>query len=221
MSNESLENKSQGLIKSAGLIVIVILLSKIAGFLRDVIVAKYYGASLVSDAYFYAYQIPALAIVILGGMGGPFHSATVSIFSKIIKNFNTKPQREVKKLFNTYETFSILIFGSIALICFFFPQQVMNIIISQATPELSSLAAYHLKLMSPVILVGALLGLYYGILVTYNKFLLPNIAPSMLSLGIILTLIFSHGDDTGFYLAIGTTIGALLQLFLQIPVRTF
>ena len=220
MSNESLENKSQGLIKSAGLIVIVILLSKIAGFLRDVIVAKYYGASLVSDAYFYAYQIPALAIVILGGMGGPFHSATVSIFSKIIKNFNTKPQREVKKLFNTYETFSILIFGSIALICFFFPQQVMNIIISQATPELSSLAAYHLKLMSPVILVGALLGLYYGILVTYNKFLLPNIAPSMLSLGIILTLIFSHGDDTGFYLAIGTTIGALLQLFLQIPVIT-
>lgn len=219
MSSEKTQNtKSQGLIKSAGLIVIVILLSKIAGFLRDVIVAKYYGASLVSDAYFYAYQIPALAIVILGGMGGPFHSATVSIFSKIIKNFEQKPECKVKKLFNTYETFSILIFGSIALICFFFPQQVMNIIISQATPELSSLAAYHLKIMSPVILVGALLGLYYGILVTYNKFLLPNIAPSMLSFGIILTLIFSNGDDTGFYLAIGTTIGALLQLLLQTPV---
>ncbi|MBQ9149741.1 murein biosynthesis integral membrane protein MurJ [bacterium] len=217
MCNES-SKKSQGLIKSAGLIVVVILLSKIAGFLRDIIVANYYGASLVSDAYFYAYQIPALAIVILGGMGGPFHSATVSIFSKIIKNFETKPEREVKKLFNTYETFSILIFGSIALICFFFPQQVMNIIISQATPELSNLAAYHLKLMSPVILVGALLGLYYGILVTYNKFLLPNIAPSMLSIGIILTLIFSKGDDTGFYLAIGTTIGALLQLLLQTPI---
>lgn len=211
-------SNSQGLIKSAGLIVIVILLSKIAGFLRDIIVANYYGASLVSDAYFYAYQIPALAIVILGGMGGPFHSATVSVFSKIIKNFNVKPPLEIKRLFNTFETFSILIFGSIALICFFFPNQVMNIIISQATPELSSLAAYHLKLMSPVILVGALLGLYYGILVTYNKFLLPNVAPSMLSVGIILTLIVSKGDDTGFYLAIGTTIGALLQLFMQTPV---
>ena len=217
MSSEAKQDKSQSLIKSAGLIVVVILLSKIAGFLRDVIAAKYYGASLVSDAYFYAYQIPALAIVILGGMGGPFHSATVSVFSKIIKNFESKPEPHIKKLFNTYETFSILIFGSIALICFFFPTQVMNIIISQATPELSSLAAYHLKLMSPVILIGAFLGLYYGILVTYNKFLLPNIAPSMLSLGIILTLIFSRGDDTGFYLAIGTTIGALLQLILQVP----
>lgn len=211
-------SRSTGLLRSAGLIVVVILLSKIAGFLRDVIVANYYGASIVSDAYFYAYQIPALAIVILGGMGGPFHSATVSVFSKVIKNFNQKPDSDVKRLFNTFETFSILIFGSIAAICFFFPKQVMNIIISQATPELMNLAAYHLKIMSPVIVVGALLGLYYGILVTYNKFLLPNIAPSMLSFGIILTLIFSKGDDTGFYLAIGTTIGAILQLLMQTPV---
>ena len=189
MEKEIDTNQSPSLLKSAGLIMIVILLSKLAGFLRDIVVAKYYGATLVSDAYFYAYQIPALAIVILGGMGGPFHSATVSVFSKIVKNFNILPDSSTKKLFNTYETFSLLIFGSLALICFFFPQEVMNIIISQADPDLSHLAAQHLKIMSPVILIGAFLGLYYGILVTYNKFLLPNIAPSMLSIGIILTLI--------------------------------
>ena len=49
-SEVSNKTNSQGLIKSAGLIVIVILLSKIAGFLRDIIVANYYGASMVSDA---------------------------------------------------------------------------------------------------------------------------------------------------------------------------
>lgn len=221
MENEEIKKEntttSNGLLKSAGLIMIVILLSKIFGFLRDVIVANYYGASIVSDAYFYAYQIPALAVVILGGMGGPFHSATVSVFSKLVTDFKAKPEPEVKKLFNTFETFSMIIFGIIALICFFFPEQVMNIIISQATPELSSLAAKHLQIMSPVILVGALLGLYYGILVTYNKFLLPNIAPSALSLGIILTLFFSSGDKNGYYLALGTTIGALIQLVMQSP----
>lgn len=206
-----------GLLKSAGLIVIVILLSKVFGFLRDIIVANYYGASLVSDAYFYAYQIPALAIVILGGMGGPFHSATVSVFSKLVSDFTKKPKEDVKKLFNTFETFSIIVFGLIALICFFFPQQIMHIIISQASPELSSKAAFLLKVMSPSILVGALLGLYYGILVTYNKFLLPNIAPSALSVGIILTLLVTKGDDSGFYLALGTLIGALLQLVMQSP----
>ena len=95
-----------------------------------------------------------------------------------IKNFETKPEIHVKKLFNTYETFSILIFGSIALICFFFPQQVMNIIISQATPELSSLAAYHLRIMSPVIVIGAFLGLYY---VIYNRGMTgKGVTPEML-----------------------------------------
>lgn len=215
--NQTLKNE-QSLLKSAGLIVIVILLSKLAGFLRDIIVANYYGASIVSDAYFYAYQIPALAVVILGGMGGPFHSATVSVFSKIVKDFTIKPAKEIKKLFNTYETFSLLIFGLVALICFLFPLGVMKIIISQASPELMNLAAMQLKVMSPVILVGALLGLYYGILVTYNKFLLPNIAPSMLSFGIILTLLITGGDKTGYYLALGSTIGALLQLVIQTPV---
>ncbi len=211
-------NKEQGLLKSAGLIIIVILLSKIAGFLRDIVVANYYGATLVSDAYFYAYQIPALAVVILGGMGGPFHSATVSVFSKLITDFKAKPPIEIKRLFNTYETFSILIFGALALICFFFPQQVMNVIISQATPELSHLAAYLLKLMSPVILIGALLGLYYGILVTYGKFLLPNIAPSMVSFGIVMALLIFKGDTTGKVLALGATFGAILQLLMQTPV---
>lgn len=215
---EEPKEKSTSLLKSAGLIVIVILISKIVGFLRDIIVANYYGASLVSDAYFYAYQIPALAIVILGGMGGPFHSATVSVFSKLIKNFNEKPNFEIKKLFNTFETFSMLIFGAIALVCFFFSKQIMSVFISQASPELLNLAAQHLKIMSPVIFIGALLGLYYGILVTYNKFLIPNIAPSMLSIGIIATLFFSKGDETGFYLALGTTIGAFLQLLMQSPI---
>ena len=77
---QSQTNEGQGLLKAAWWIAVIILLSKIAGFLRDVVVAKYYGATMVSDVYFYAYQIPALVLVILGGVGGSFHSATVAVF---------------------------------------------------------------------------------------------------------------------------------------------
>ena len=104
MENAEKDKKPVGLLRSAGLIVIVILLSKIAGFLRDIFVANYYGASIVSDAYLYAYQIPALAIVILGGMGGPFHSATVSVFSKVIKNFNSKKSNSKQSYNHSYTT---------------------------------------------------------------------------------------------------------------------
>ena len=74
------------LIKTSIMIALVTILSKFAGFFRDVMIAKSYGATLVSDAYFYATQLPALAIILLGGLGGPFHTATVAVFAKIIPN---------------------------------------------------------------------------------------------------------------------------------------
>lgn len=212
------ETKSgQSLLRAAWWIAVIIFLSKVAGFLRDIVVANYYGAGMVSDAYFFAYQIPALVIVILGGVGGPFHSATVAVFSKIVKDFSKKPEPEVKKLFNTFETFSILIFLILSLLCFFFPKQIMSIIINADAPELLNLAAYHLKIMSPMLVMGSVLGLYYGILVTYKRFLLPNISPSMVSFGIIAALLITKGDSSGFYLAAGTTFGCFLQLILQSP----
>ncbi len=220
-SETSTNNSGQGLLKAAWWIAVIIFLSKVAGFLRDIVVANYYGAGVVSDAYFFAYQIPALVIVILGGVGGPFHSATVAVFSKIVKDFSKKPDPDVKKLFNTFETFSILVFLVLSLLCFFFPKQIMGVIINADAPELLNLAAYHLKIMSPMLVMGSVLGLYYGILVTYKRFLLPNISPSMVSFGIIAVLLITKGDNSGLYLAAGTTFGCFLQLILQSPaVRT-
>lgn len=210
--------KERGLLKAAGWIAVVILVSKVVGFLRDVVVANYYGASSVSDAYFYAYQIPALAVVILGGVGGPFHSATVAVFSKLIDDLKAKPSYLVKRLFNNFETFSMIVFGAVSLICCFFSRQIMGIIINGAKPELLELASNQLRLMSPIVFFGSVIGIYYGILVTHKKFVLPNISPSFLSIGIITTLLITKGDNTGFYLALGTTIGALSQLLVQTPV---
>ena len=96
--------KTQSLLKAAWIIAFVTVISKLIGFLRDIVIANFYGAGMVSDAYFYAYQIPAISIILLGGVGGPFHSAVVSVFSKMIPNLNQKASPEVNKLFNTFLT---------------------------------------------------------------------------------------------------------------------
>ncbi len=214
---EETQRKEKGLLKAAGWIAVVILLSKVFGFLRDVVVANHYGATMVSDAYFYAYQLPALAVVILGGVGGPFHSATVAVFTKIIKDFDAKPEYEVKKLFNTFETFSLLVFGTLSSICFLFPHAIMKIIIHGASPELINMAAMQLRIMSPIIFVGAVIGIYYGILVTHKHYLLPNISPSFMSIGLVFVLLITGPDNNGFNLAAGTLVGAFAQLLAQTP----
>lgn len=218
MATEVTKTNSTTILKAAWIIAVVTIFSKALGFVRDIIVANYYGATTVSDAYFYAYQIPALAVILLGGVGGPFHSATVAVFSKIIPDFNVKAPEHAKKLFNTFVTASFVFFFVLAVLFFVFANQIMSIIISgDNNAHLISLAAKHLQIMSPTILIGGLVGIMYGILVTYNEFLIPNISPMMVSLVIIGALMITGGDKTGYVLAGATMIGACCQLLLQLP----
>lgn len=211
------EDKTKSVLKAAWVIAVVTVISKLVGFLRDVVVANYYGASLASDAYFYAYQFPALAVTLLGGIGGPFHSATVAVFTKLVPGLDDKPPEVAEKLFNTFLTVSFVFFTILTLICFFFAHPIMSIIISDGNAELINLASTHLRIMCPALIIGGLIGIYYGILVTYKEFILPSLSPIVVSIVIIATLMISGGDKTGVILATATVVGALCQLLLQMP----
>lgn len=210
-------DKGPSLLKAAWLIAVVTIVSKLIGFIRDVVIADCYGASTVSDAYFYAYQLPALAIILLGGVGGPFHSATVSVFSKIIPSLKEKANKEVNQLFNTFLTASFIFFTVFAVLCFVFSDQIMRFIISGQNQELISLASMHLKIMSPVLIVGGIVGIYYGVLISYREFILPNVSPILMSVVIIAMITLVKHDTTGAVLAWATTIGALCQFVYQLP----
>ncbi len=211
------EEKSSGIMKAAWLIALVTILSKFFGFFRDVVTAKYYGASIVSDAYFYAYQIPSFAIILLGGVGGPFHSATVSVFSKLIPDLKTKPTEEVNRLYNTFLMGSVMFFFLLGVLCYAFSTQIMSVIISNGSAELISLASEHLKIMTPVFIVGGIVGIYYGLLIVYNKFMLPNLSPMIMSIVIIIAVCLTKEDNFGYTLAWATTAGAICQFLLQFP----
>ena len=216
-TNPSQNQASQSLLKAAWVIAFVTIVSKLIGFLRDVVIANFYGAGMVSDAYYYAYQIPAIAIILLGGVGGPFHSAVVAVFSKLIPDIKEKASDSVNKLFNTFLTSSFLVFLLLAILIFAFSDIIMKLIISNGSSELVHLAAVHLKIMSPILVVGGVVGIYYGILITYKEFLIPNVSPILMSIAIIAIISLVRHDNTGIALALATTIGALCQFVYQLP----
>lgn len=215
-------NKETSLLKAAWLIAFVTVISKFAGFFRDIFIANYYGAGLISDAYFYAYQIPSLAIVLMGGVGGPFHSATVSVFAKLVNPNDKMPEEKVNRLFNTFLTVTFITFSILAAIVFIFSRPIMSFIIHSNNTELINLASGHLKIMTPVIIIGGIIGIYYGLLITYRCFLLPNLSPMLMSFIIIGFILATNGEPTGRCLAVATVTGALMQFCVQIPaVRKF
>lgn len=215
--NTTTNKKEPTLLKAAWMIAVVTIISKLIGFVRDIIIANYYGASLVSDAYYYAYQIPSLSLILLGGVGGPFHSATVAIFSKLIPSLNEKPAQEVNKLYSTFMTSTIIFFLALSVLMFIFPRQIMGLIISSGSSEMINLAAIHLQIMTPLLVIGGIVGIYYGILIIYKQFMLPNLSPIIMSLAIIGIVMSVPNDQKGYALAWATTIGAILQLIIQYP----
>ena len=210
--------KTTSVLKAAWLIAVVTIVSKLIGFVRDIIIANYYGASLVSDAYYYAYQIPSLSLILLGGVGGPFHSATVAIFSKLIPCLKDKPSEEVNKLYSTFMTATTIFFLLLSIIMFVFPHQIMSLIISSGSADMINLASEHLKIMTPLLIIGGIVGIYYGILIIYRQFMLPNLSPIIMSVAIIgVVVAAAPNDQKGYALAWATTIGAVLQLVIQYP----
>ena len=216
MESKAIKTKNEGILKAAWLIALVTVASKLIGFVRDMVVANFYGATLVSDAYFYALQLPSLAIIILGGVGGPFHSAAVAVFSKLI-GADEKPDIEVNKLYNTFLTVSFIFFSIFAILGFIFADKIMGLIISAGSPELISLASAHFRIMSPIILIGGIIGIYYGLLVVHKKYILPNLSPMILSIVVIIAISIAKCDKSGFVLAGATTLGAICQILLQFP----
>lgn len=211
-----MRDETPGVLKAAWLIALVTIASKFIGFARDMVVANFYGATLVSDAYFYALQIPSLAIIILGGVGGPFHSATVAVFSKLIGEHG-EINDKVNKLYNTFLTVTFIFFALLAVFGFFFADKIMGLIISAGSPELVNLASAHFKIMSPIILIGGIIGIFYGLLICHKKYILPNLSPMVLSLVVIIAISLAHNDNSGMVLALATTVGAGCQLLMQFP----
>ena len=215
-NTKMIKDETPGVLKAAWLIALVTVASKLIGFVRDMVVANFYGATLVSDAYFYALQIPSLAIIILGGVGGPFHSAAVAVFSKLV-GANGEINEKVNRLYNTFLTVSFIFFALCSILGYCFADKIMGLIISAGSPELIKLATEHFRIMSPIILIGGIIGIFYGLLIVHKKYIIPNLSPMILSLAVIAIISTVHNDKSGYALAAATTIGAVAQILIQFP----
>lgn len=209
---------NKNLFKVAGLIAIITIISKIVGFGRDMVTTYVYGANQITDAYFLAYQIPSFALILLGGLGGPFHTATIAVFSKLIPDLKSKPPEDAQRLLNKYLSITGIAFMLLSLFIFFFSDFIISLIAGKASPELQHLASIQLKIMSPMMFVGGVVGILYGISNVYNEFLFTSLSPTVASVAVIVAVLLFRNDKTGMVLAWGTLIGAVGQLLLQLPV---
>ncbi|MFM7467951.1 MAG: murein biosynthesis integral membrane protein MurJ [Vampirovibrionales bacterium] len=200
------------LLKTAGLIAAITLLSKVTGAVRDWQIMHFYGAGDATDAYFAAFQLPSFALILLGGLGGPFHTATVSLYQRW-KNELGEP--EARSRIGSFLTLTHWLFLALSIAVFVAAKPIVSCMLGN--PRLVPIATYHLQVMSPILWLGGVVGILYAWGHLHQRFFWPSFAPALVNLALIISLYVFPTDAQGNILAWTTTLGAALQVLAQLP----
>jgi putative peptidoglycan lipid II flippase len=203
-------------IKAAGVVSGATLLSRIFGLLRDIVIAGYFGAGMASDAFFVAFRIPNL-------LRRLFAEGSLSIaFVPVFTEYLTKDGESIAFLFarSAIRLISILL-AAAAVVGILLTPLIVRIMAPgfMASPEKLELTITLTRFMFPYIFFIGLVALCMGILNALGHFAAPALAPVMLNLAMIVSVLFlsPHLQNPVYGLAIGVLLGGLLQLLLQIP----
>ncbi len=192
------------------------LLSRILGFLRDMVIAQFFGAGMAADAFFVAFRIPNLWRRLVGE-----GSMTISFIPVYTEYLHQWPEEEAREV--THIAFSLmgLVLLLITLFGILFSPVIVQIIAPgfAKTPEKFQLTVMLNQIIFPYLFFMGLFALCMGILNSYRHFFAPAIAPIFLNISIILSVfLFYHSfQKPVMALAIGVLAGGVIQFLFQIP----
>ena len=203
------------LLKSTGIVALSTFLSRIMGFIRDMLIASFFGPSGSLDAFFVAFRIPNLLRRLVAE--GALTISFIPVYTDYLVN---KDRDEALGL--AQKTFSILILILISLTALgeiFSPEIVKLFAYGFHDTERIDLAISLNRILFPYIFLVGLLAFAMGLLNSHKIFFSPAFSPVLLNVGFIVgTILFSRYFCEPLYgLALGVLGGGLLQLFLQIP----
>ena len=208
------------LIKSTGTFGFYTIISRILGYLRDILIAIFLGTSSIADAFFVAFRIPNTFRRLFAE--GTFNAAFVPSYTSELSKGKSRSKKFGDQIFN------LLFLGLLffILIVEIFTPAFVGLIAPGFVDDVQKieLAINLTRIMFPFLMFVCLASFFSAILNSHNKFAAASAAPIILNIILIGILLFgrSLGDEIVFYLSYGVSIAGLLQLiFLYQFVKKF
>ncbi|MGH9867616.1 MAG: murein biosynthesis integral membrane protein MurJ [Candidatus Polarisedimenticolia bacterium] len=208
--------ETRRLVRSAGVMSLMTLISRILGYVRDNLQAQILGASRTADAFIIAFRIPNLLRRLVGE--GAFTAAFVPTLSDYMR-----PERRAE-----IWRFAALVFWTMATVL-----AVLSAAGVIFSPFIVKVLAYGFtgieqkfeltvslnRLMFPYLLFIGLAALVQGVLNVHGRFAVPAFTPVLLNLSMIgaALLVAPHMEEPAYAFAWGVLLGGALQLGFQIP----
>ena len=204
------------LLKALATISSLTLVSRILAFVRDVLIARVFGAGAATDAFFVAFKLPNLLRRLFAE--GAFSQAFVPIFGEYR---NRRGQDETKLLVDHVTTMLALILFGVTLVGIIAAPLLIYISAPGFVADSAKfdLTVQLLRITSPYIFFISLVAVAAGILNTYNKFWVPAFAPVLLNVCFIGGALWAapYFDPPILALAWAVFVAGIVQLAFQLP----
>ena len=204
------------LLKSLAAVSSITMISRVLGFVRDTLLARIFGASMATDAFFIAFKLPNLLRRIFAE--GAFSQA----FVPILAEYKTQQGEEATRTFIAYVcgllTLVLMLVTALGMLAA--PWVIWATAPGFAnTPEKFALTTDLLRVTFPYILLISLSSLAGAILNTWNRFSVPAFTPTLLNVAMIAfaVLLTPYFNPPIMALAWGVLAGGLAQLLYQLP----
>lgn len=210
-------------LRSAMAITVIIIASKVAGFVREMVFAAYFGTGVASDAYTNAATVVNIFILLFSAC---ISSTFIPIFTKTLKE---KGKRYANAYSNSILTLFFLMGVLISVLGYFFAAQMCELFMPQLIPsaaagtelyaqqlEKLNLTADMARIMFPAMSFAACTGVFSSLLNANERFIPEQLTGFVLSGCVIVACVFF--SEQGIYaIAIATAVTYILQLFVVIP----
>ncbi len=196
--------------KTAILLMLITILSKILGFGRDVTLSYFYGASSISDAYLISTTIP---IVIFSFIGVGISTGYIPMYSKIQQEYGEK---EGNRYTNNLVNIVIILCTIIVIFGFLFTEQLVKLFAKGFKGETLDLAVQFTRISLVGIYFTGIRFIFGGFLQIKGNYAIPALVGLPLNIITILSIFLSSKTNI-FILAVGSVIATVSQLVLLIP----
>jgi putative peptidoglycan lipid II flippase len=190
-------------------------LSRIAGLIREVVAARYFGTTPAASAFTAAFQVPNLVRSLFADAA--LSAAFVPVFTELLEH---KKRKEALELAGALFGLILAVLSVITVLFMLAAGLIMPLFTDN--PALDDLTVGLSRVLFPIVILLGLNGLVVGMLNAYDHFTIPALSPLVWNLVIIAALVgltpLLEGDDRIYAYAIGVLAGTAAQFAMAFPV---
>ena len=190
-------------------------LSRIAGLIREVVAARYFGTSGPASAFTAAFQVPNLVRSLFADSA--LSAAFVPVFSELLEH---KKRKDALQLAGALFGLILVVLSVITVLFILAAGLIMPLFTDD--PALDDLTVGLSRVLFPIVILLGLNGLLVGVLNAHDHFTIPALSPLVWNLVIIAAMVgltpLLEGDDQIYAYAIGVLAGTAAQFAMAFPV---